>query len=748
MGMTRRLGTLAAVTGILMALGVPAARAIQLPAGETEVVSVSNGGEVGDLASSTSSISADGRFVAFASSGTNLVGAPNGNSQIYLRDLTNNTTALISQAGGAPGNGASFQPSISADGGVVAYLSGAGNLADPHTAEVQALVWSRSSGTTSVVSLDSAATPSPANAAITDIVVSGDGKIVAFTTSASNLTTLRTFGADEVYVRDIARGVTTLVSADPNTPDSASSAAANEPALSGDGSMVAFTGGPGLVLPSPANVWQVYVRNMTTSALSQVSIDASGTRGGNASSKEPTISRDGNIIAFTSFAADLTDVPLGAGIYYRDMRTGGAHLASPDADTGLAANGAFRNPALSSSGSSVAFSAASSSLTHDGASYADTQQVYVRSISAGTTSLASVPVVEAGSANAEALWPSLSGDGRLVTFTSAANNLIAGIGTSPFAQIYLHDTATVPRVERIGGTDRFAVSAAVSAATFGPGVPVAYIASGETFPDALSGSAASGAQRAPVLLVTRAAIPGVVRVELTRLKPQRIVLLGGSNTIDPSVENTLRSYSNSVSRIAGADRFEVSAAISAATFGLSGQFTPVAYVASGAVFADALAGSAAAGRSGGPMLLVTKDSVPSTVSAELARLHPGAIRILGGSATVSDSVVAALAKIAPTTRVAGVDRFALSAGISAETFSVGTPTVYIASGAVFPDALSGSAAAVRRVAPVLLVTADQIPDPIKAELTRLKPSRIIILGGPATVTDAVLNELRAYAVVP
>lgn len=86
---------------------------------------------------------------------------------------------------------------------------------------------------------------------------------------------------------------------------------------------------------------------------------------------------------------------------------------------------------------------------------------------------------------------------------------------------------TAGAVTRLAGADRYATAAAVSAATFAPGVPVAYVAAGTDFPDALAGGPAAAAQGGPILLVGRDAVPAVTAAELARLRPARIVVLGG-----------------------------------------------------------------------------------------------------------------------------------------------------------------------------------------------------------------------------
>ncbi|MDO9395562.1 MAG: cell wall-binding repeat-containing protein [Herbiconiux sp.] len=295
-------------------------------------------------------------------------------------------------------------------------------------------------------------------------------------------------------------------------------------------------------------------------------------------------------------------------------------------------------------------------------------------------------------------------------------------------------------VVRLAGENRYQTAAVVSSDAFAPGVETAYLASGETFPDALSGSAAAGREGAPMLLVSRDRIPSAVADELLRLKPSRIVIVGGRSSVSDLVASEAARYAGAVVRVDGPNRYAVSASISRSTFS-SG--APVAYVSSGEGFADALSASAAAGLQSGPVLLVEANRISDDVSTELARLHPARIVVTGGSQTISDAVVAELARRAATTRLAGDDRFSTSAALSAGAFPT-TSTVYVASGATFPDALSGAAASISDRAPVLLVGTKTIPDSVARELQRLRPTRIVVLGGPATISVAVENELAAY----
>jgi putative cell wall-binding protein len=99
--------------------------------------------------------------------------------------------------------------------------------------------------------------------------------------------------------------------------------------------------------------------------------------------------------------------------------------------------------------------------------------------------------------------------------------------------------STTGGVFRLSGGDRFSTAAAISAATFAPGVPVAYVATGLNFPDALAGAAAAGSQGAPILLVMTDSVPAATVAELQRLQPGRIVILGGPGAVSDGVVGIL-----------------------------------------------------------------------------------------------------------------------------------------------------------------------------------------------------------------
>lgn len=301
-----------------------------------------------------------------------------------------------------------------------------------------------------------------------------------------------------------------------------------------------------------------------------------------------------------------------------------------------------------------------------------------------------------------------------------------------------------PGPVRINGEDRASTAAAVSASHFDPGVSVVYVATAANFADALAGGPAAAHGGGPVLLVDRDRVPESTSFELQRLDPARVVVLGGTGAVSELVAEQLDDVAP-VQRVSGNDRFSTAAAVSAATFP---ERVPVAYIATGTGFADALSGGAAAARDRGPVLLAGDGELPAATLAELRRLSPRQIVVLGGTGAVSPEVAAELAGYTDgaVERLSGSDRYATSAAIAARMFPVAVDTVFVATGQNFPDALAGVPAAAREKAPLLLVRHDAVPDVVAAQLERLRPRRIVILGGNGAVSAETEDQLSRYTV--
>lgn len=205
-----------------------------------------------------------------------------------------------------------------------------------------------------------------------------------------------------------------------------------------------------------------------------------------------------------------------------------------------------------------------------------------------------------------------------------------------------HLGAYAPNVVRWWGANRFETAAAISRHTFAEGVGVAYIATGRSFPDALSGGGLAGRDGGPILLVERDSIPAATAAELARLRPARIVVLGGTGPISEGVQAALVGHTptGNVTRLAGSDRYATSVELSRAGYGVGGSVA--AFIATGTNFPDGLAGGPIAALVPGPLLLVAPTQLPAVVAAELARLDPDTVYVIGGAGAISDGVVNAM----------------------------------------------------------------------------------------------------------
>ena len=207
---------------------------------------------------------------------------------------------------------------------------------------------------------------------------------------------------------------------------------------------------------------------------------------------------------------------------------------------------------------------------------------------------------------------------------------------------------------------------------------------------------------------------------------------------------TPAAAATTTTRIAGVDRYDTAAQIVRRFFPST---VDTVFIASGESPIDALAGVPAAGVHDAPLLLVRPDFVPWETRAELARLSPKHVVVLGGENVVSAEVEEAVGDYADETvvRFAGADRHATALAISRATFPNGAGTVYIAAGDRPADALSAGAVAGGGDMPLLLVSSTGVPDEVRTELRRLNPVNIVVLGGAAVIPDHLSRDIAQYA---
>lgn len=199
------------------------------------------------------------------------------------------------------------------------------------------------------------------------------------------------------------------------------------------------------------------------------------------------------------------------------------------------------------------------------------------------------------------------------------------------------------------------------------------------------------------------------------------------------------------SRVSGDNRFATSVEISSAAYADAPGGGTV-FVATGANFADGLAAAPAAAQVDAPLLLTERNSLPSAVRAEIVRLQPELIVIMGGTGAVSGRVASQLADLAPTVRRdAGESRYDTARQIALANFPEGATTAYLASGGNFPDALAASAAAGAEGAPVLLVPpgSRSVDAETKQVLIDLGVTRVVLAGGTSVISGDVASSVRS-----
>jgi putative cell wall-binding protein len=264
-----------------------------------------------------------------------------------------------------------------------------------------------------------------------------------------------------------------------------------------------------------------------------------------------------------------------------------------------------------------------------------------------------------------------------------ADVVVVGGETAVPAAIVSHLDACVPGVvARVEGADRYATAAAISQRW--EASDVVYLATGANFPDAIAAGPVAAIEGAPILLTRRDVLPAVTLDALSRLSPRRVVLLGGDSVISTTVERQLRSTVPEVVRIAGRDRYETASIVSRSHFA---DGASVVYVATGLDFLDALLAGPRAAAEGAPLLLVPGESVPESTAAEIRRLAPERIVLVGSTAVVSEGVESLLAELGSATvvRVAGSSRYT-TAQILANDSTAGR--VFVVTTDDFPDGLA------------------------------------------------------------
>lgn len=408
------------------------------------------------------SISANGCYVVFSSTGSGLSSTPSpaGQYQVFERNLQTGVTRMVSvnrqgtagadsHSSGEDGYGSR---TVSADGRYVVFGSYADDLtSEPRNGYYQLYRRDMQTGVTRMVSVNNHGTGgASASSGTTAVAISGNGRYVAFDSKASDLVSERTGGHEQVFERDMKTGVTRIVSRNEAATAGANGDSANSGvAVSDNGRHVVF-GSEGSDLNSvPTNgVSQVYDRDMTDGTTRTVSMNKYGTGGANSGSATHglAISGDGTHVVFASYASDLTSEPTtNDQIFERNMTTGVTRLVSINRD-GTGGDGYHHDnvsPSTSRDGRYVVFLTGAPDVT----SYLTTGfQVFERDMKAGRTALVSVNRDGTRASNMGETGvgvANVSGNGQFVAFASMATDLTPDPASGNI-QVYVRNMGWTP----------------------------------------------------------------------------------------------------------------------------------------------------------------------------------------------------------------------------------------------------------------------------------------------------------------
>ena len=417
----------------------PGAALAHVP-GVTQRVSVSSDGIEGNDISgflSGPAVSADGRFVAFDSTATNLIEGGNLPFNIFVHDRQTGTTEIVSVSSkGRQGEGLSSSPDLSADGRFVAFDSDAPNLVRGDRNDITDVFrHDRLTGETILVSVSSSGEQGASSSHAP--AISADGGFIVFHANSA-LVPEDTNDTTDVYVRDIQAGTTIMVSAALDGTAGNSTSFIQD--ISSDGRFVTFVSSatnliPNDVVDTEANV---YVRDLASGTTELVSVGTDGTRANVGFFDVPSISADGRFVAFSTFDSLVLEdtLPFSLDIYLRDRQAGTTELISVNTDE-APGDGRSESPSVSADGRFVAFTSDSENLAPEQSSLFRDGDVFVRDRLNGTT----VRVSESSTGaegNASSLVPAISADGLVTTFSSDASNLVPN-DTNSVKDIFIHD---------------------------------------------------------------------------------------------------------------------------------------------------------------------------------------------------------------------------------------------------------------------------------------------------------------------
>lgn len=395
--------------------------------GTTSMVSVKSDGNYANSESDHPSVSGDGRYVAFSSLSSDLVsGDTNGVQDVFIHDRASGITRRISSGIWGEGNGISKAPVISADGRYIAFQSFANNLIEGDmNAFCDIFVYDRIEDNITRVSVNSAGVE--ANAGSYYPSISGDGRYIAFYTTATNLANTAGLGNNDVYVHDQDTKKTTLISK--SSSGTAGNGNSLYPSISDDGIYIAFSSdSQNLDSSDTGDAYDIFYHDLEIGTTSRVlGGDSLSQVQPNGDSFYPSISANGRYIAFTSDATNLVKGEIDSNgvsdVFVIETNQKKTSRISVDSSENQVSGGGY-NPRISADGNYIAFGSGATSLVPGDLN--SKTDVFLRNRYAGTTTLVSVfseggQGIDDSCINDDDYVPDISSDGRYIVFSSGVS---------------------------------------------------------------------------------------------------------------------------------------------------------------------------------------------------------------------------------------------------------------------------------------------------------------------------------------
>ncbi|MFD3157824.1 cell wall-binding repeat-containing protein [Haloimpatiens sp. FM7330] len=296
-----------------------------------------------------------------------------------------------------------------------------------------------------------------------------------------------------------------------------------------------------------------------------------------------------------------------------------------------------------------------------------------------------------------------------------------------------HKVYSEVSINRLYGADRYGTSTAIAKQGWTTS-NYAVLASGANYPDALAAAPLAKKYNAPILLTDSKSLKLETKNTLIDLGVKNVFIVGGTGVVSSNIENQLKSMGINVERLAGKNRYETCVKVAQKL----GSVQKVVLV-SGNNFPDALAVAPIAAIKGMPILLVDKNSVYSNVKAYIDSQNPSQVYVVGGTGVITDDT---LKNISNKRRLSGKDRYETNVAVLNEFISdISLNKVYVASGANFPDALSGAALAAKNSSPIVLTS--KAYNPTIADFTvshRSSVTNVFSIGGTTIVPQDIVSE--------